>query len=191
MPTRISRPLTAALLVGAVAATASACGSAGSNSAPASSAATRPATASASPSPSASAAAAALAAYAAMWKHVAEAGTTDDYQASYLSDYLSGQALLTITDNLSADKNQGTVGRGAPALHPVVTSATASTVAISDCLDDRAWLEVQASTGKLTDDVPGGFRATTAIVTDQNGTWKVTQINTGAEGTCHISSPTG
>lgn len=126
-----------------------------------------------------------------MWKDVAEAGTTDDYQAAYLGDYLSGPALLTITDNLSADKNQGIVGRGAPALHPVVTSATASTVAISDCLDDRTWIEVQASSGKPVNDIPGGFRATTATVTDQSGTWKVTQINTGAEGTCHISSPTG
>jgi len=190
MPTRISRPLAAALLTGAVAAIVSACGSAGSNSAPASSATARPATAGAFPSPSASAAAAALAAYAAMWKHVAEAGTTDDYQASYLSNYLSGQALLTITDNLSADKNQGIVGRGAPALHPVVTSATASTVEITDCLSDQAWLEVRASTGALVNDVPGGFRSTTATVTDENGIWKVTQLNTGAEGTCHISSPT-
>lgn len=191
MPTWISRPLAATLLAGAVAATASACSAVSSNSAPASGATTHPATASASPSPTDPAAAVALAAYTAMWKDVAEASTTDDYQASYLSDYLSGQALLTITDNLSADKNQGIVARGAPVLHPAVTSATPSTVTITDCLSDQAWLEVRATTGALVNDVPGGFRSTTATVTDENNIWKVTQLNTGAEGTCHISSPAG
>jgi hypothetical protein len=126
-----------------------------------------------------------------MWKDVAEAINTDDYQASYLSNHLAGQALLTITDNMAVQKSQGIVGHGAPVLHPVVTSATASTVAISDCLDARAWLQYYAASGKLVDNVPGGFRVTTATVTDQNGIWRVTQINTGADGTCHLSSPTG
>ena len=191
MPTRISRPLTAALLIGAVAATVSACSSGSSpSSAPSSPARTAAPVASTADRPTGPAGAA-LAAYAAMWKDVAEAITTDDYQASYLSDHLARQALVTITDNMAADKKQGIVGRGAPVLHPVVTSATASTVAITDCLSDQAWLEVRASTGALVNDVPGGFRSTTATVTDENGIWKVTQLNTGAEGTCHISSPTG
>ncbi len=192
MPTvHTTRPITTAVLAGVVAALAAACSSsAGSSTAAASSAATRLPTASARPSAS-SPAAEALAAYAAMWKDVAEAINTDDYQASYLNNHLAGQALLTITDNMAAQKSQGIVGHGAPVLHPVVTSATASMAAISDCLDARAWLQYYATSGKLVDNVPGGFRATTATVTDQNGTWKVTQINTGADGTCHLSSPTG
>jgi hypothetical protein len=187
---RNTRSITTAVLAGVVTALAAACSSTGSSTAAASGTATRPAAASESPSTS-NPATEALAVYEAMWKDVTAAGATGNYQASYLSNHLAGQALLTITDNMASEKKQGIVGQGAPVLHPVVTSATASTASISDCLDDRAWLQVYASTGKLVDEVPGGFRATTATVTDQDGNWKVTQINTGADGTCHLSSPTG
>jgi hypothetical protein len=188
---RNTRSITTAVLAVALAALSTACSSsAGSSTAATSTVATHQATGSASPS-APSPATEALAAYQAMWTDVAKAINTDDYQAPYLGDHLSGAALLTITDNMAADKKQGVVGHGAPILHPVVTKATASTAAISDCLDARAWLQYYASTGKLVDDVPGGFRATTATVTNQNGIWKVTQINTGADGTCHLSSPTG
>jgi hypothetical protein len=187
---RHGRSIASTALVGLVVTLAAACGSsAGPSTGATSSTATR-AVPSASPSIS-SPATEALAAYAAMWKDVAEADNTADYQASYLGSHLAGQALLTITNNMAVEKSEGIVVHGAPVLHPVVTSASASTIAISDCLSDQAWLEYRASTGKLLDDVPGGFRATTATVTDQNGIWKVTQINTGAEGTCHLSSPTG
>jgi hypothetical protein len=185
------RSIATAALAGVVVALAAACSSStGSSTAAPSHTATRPATAStgaSTPSPAGEA----LAAYAAMWKDVAEADNTADYQASYLSNHLAGQALLTITNNMAVEKSEGIVVHGAPVLHPVVTSVSASTVAISDCMGDQAWLEYRASTGKLLDDVPGGFRATTATVTDQSGLWKVTQINTGADGTCHLSSPTG
>jgi len=185
MLTRISRIPAAAVVLGCIAALASAC-VAGPSLSPAESTPTRvppsPASAAASSSP----AAGALAAYVAMWREVAEASSTDDYQAAYLSDHLSGQALLTITDNLAVDKSQGIVGRGSPVLRPVATSASATAVAVSDCLDDRGWLQYYASTGKPVDEFPGGFRATTATVTDKNGIWTVTQINTGADGSCHI-----
>jgi hypothetical protein len=185
------RPLVAAAVaVGSVAVLAAACSSTATSTAAASGTATHTPTASASPT-TPSPAAEALAAYAAMWKDVARADNTADYQASYLSNHLAGQALLTVTDNMAVEKSEGIVVHGAPVLHPVVTSASASTAAISDCMADQAWLEYRASTGKLLDDIPGGFRATTATVTDQNGIWKVTQINTGADGTCHLSSPTG
>jgi hypothetical protein len=191
MPTtRTSTPVTAAALLTCLAALASACSSAGEPT----TAATTAIPAAGTPAPSASTsspAAEALAAYAAMWKDVAEADNTADYQAAYLGDHLAGQALLTITDNMAVEKSEGIVVHGAPVLHPVVTYASVSTVAISDCMADQAWLEYRAATGKLLDDIPGGFRATTATVTDQNGIWKVTQINTGADGTCHLSSPTG
>lgn len=188
---RATRPITTAVLGGVIAVLAVACSSATTPSGP-TTATPRTPTVNPSQDPNtASTNAAALAAYTAMWTDVSKAINTDDYQASYLSDHLSGQALLTITDNMSADKKQGIVAHGAPVLHPVVTSAAAPTVAISDCMDDRAWLQVYAATGKLVDNVPGGFRATTATVTNQNGIWKVTQINTEADGTCHLSSPTG
>jgi hypothetical protein len=183
---RNTRPITASVLAGVVAALAAACSSTATGTATASTTATHSPTAPASPS-TPSPAAEALAAYAAMWKDVAEASNTANYQATYLSNHLSGKALLTITDNLATEKGQGIVAHGTPVLHPVVTSATTTTAAITDCLDDRAWLEVYASTGKLVDDVPGGFRSTTATVSSINGTWKVTQLNTGAEGTCKLT----
>jgi hypothetical protein len=183
---RNRRSISTAVLAGVVAALAAACSSTATSTAASSSTATHPATASASPS-APTPAAEALAAYAAMWKDVTEASNTSDYQAAYLSDHLSGKALLTITDNLAAEKGQGVVAQGVPVLHPVVTTATATTAAITDCLDDRSWLQVYASTRKLVDDIPGGFRSTTATVSDINGTWKVTQLNTGAEGTCKIT----
>jgi hypothetical protein len=187
---RNHRSIATTALAGVLAASAAACSSATTSTAASSSTATHTPNASAIPS-TPSPAAEALTAYAAMWKDVAEADNTADYQASYLGDHLAGPALLTITDNMAAEKKQGIVVHGAPVLHPVVTSASTSTVAISDCLSDVSWLEYNASTGALLNDIPGGFRATTATVTDQNGTWKVTQINTGAEGTCHLASPTG
>jgi hypothetical protein len=191
MPTtRTSTPVTATVLLACLAALVSACSPAGNPTTAATTASPPPATATPSTGTS-NPAAEALVAYTAMWKDVAEADNTADYQATYLGDHLAGQALLIITDNMAAEKNEGIVVHGAPVLHPVVTSASASTVAISDCMADQAWLEYRASTGKLLDDIPGGFRATTATVTDQNGIWKVTQINTGADGTCHLSSPTG
>ena len=188
MPTTIAHRLTAtALIACGIAATACACSSSDPTPTPAASKTSRTAAASTTPSTTASTPSAqALTAYRAMWNEVAEASNTSDYQAAYLNDHLSGKALLTITNNLAAENKQGIVAHGAPALHPVVTSATATSAAISDCLDDRAWLQVYASTGKPVDDIPGGFRSTTSTVVDIGGTWKVTQLDTGAEGTCKL-----
>lgn len=187
---RYSHPIAAALLAG-VAAVASACSSetpgTDANSSTRTSASAPASTNASTSTPSAEA----LAAYRAMWAEVASAGTTADYQAPSLSEHLSGDALKTITENLAADKNQGIVGRGVPVVHPVVTAASTTSVALSDCLDDRAWLQVYASTGKPVDDVPGGLRSTTATVTDINGTWKVTQLNTGDEGSCTLTPQSG
>jgi hypothetical protein len=183
---RATRPITTVVLVGAITVFATACSSNSSSTTAASSSTVHQASASTSTSTPSSA----LAAYQAMWKDVTEAINTDAYQASYLGDHLSGKALATITDNMATDKAQGIVAHGAPILHPVVTSALVSSAVISDCMDDRAWLEYYAATDKLVNDIPGGFRATTATVTDQGGTWKVTQISTGVDGTCHLSTPT-
>jgi len=182
---RYSRPIAAAFLAG-VAAVASACSTA-TPSTGTSSAASTPAAANTSPSATSSTPSAeALAAYRAMWSDVAEASNTADYQAAYLPNHLAGQALLTVTDNMAVEKGRGIVAHGAPVLHPVVTTATATSVTVSDCTDGRAWLQVYASTDKPIDDIPGGFRATTATVSKEDGTWKVTEINSGADGTCHL-----
>jgi hypothetical protein len=54
---------------------------------------------------------------------------------------------------------------------------------VSDCFDDTHWLAYKA-TGGLENNVPGGHRKISAVVTDIDGTWKVTQLDTGAEGSC-------
>lgn len=184
---RTRRPIAVGLLLGGVAALAGAC-STGNGTTPDTSpsphAAASSGTASANPT---GPAAAGLAAYRAMWADLVEANQTSNYQAPYLPDHLAGQALLTVTDNMAVEKAQGVIALGQPVLHPVVVSASVSGVNIQDCFSDIGWLEYHASTKKPVDDTPGGYRSTTATVTDENGTWKVTQINSGADGTCHIT----
>lgn len=138
---------------------------------------------SAAPSASASARLA-LAAYAAMWGDVQAAGTTSNYQDPRLAEHLDGKALLTVSENMAADQAHGIVELGTPVPHPRVITATASTATLADCLDDTGWLTYYAATRTLTDNVPGGHRYVTATVADENGTWKVTILDTRGEGTC-------
>ena len=187
MPTRISRPLAVTLLLGGVAVLAAACSSSGSSAASATSSPTRPATVSASASVS-SPAAEALLAYREMWADVVAANTTSNYQASDLTDHLGGQALVALTANMATEKNQGVVTLGKPTLHPVVVSASSTSVEIQDCVDETNWLEhFAAPPQKLVNGVPGGDRATTATVTNKNGVWKVTVMDSGSDGSCHVS----
>ena len=187
MVTARIRPLVAAAVaVGGVAVLATACSSTATSTAAASGTATHTPTASASPS-TPNPATEALAAYAAMWAEVVAANKTSDYQAPDLADHLGGQALLTLTTNMAAEKEQGIIALGRPVLHPTVVSASATSVHIQDCVQDKAWLQYYAATEKLVDNVPGGDRATTATVTDENGVWKVTEMNSGSDGTCHVT----
>jgi len=126
----------------------------------------------------------ALAAYTAMWADVQAVGLTSNYQDPRLAAHLDGTALLTISENMAADKAHGIVNLGTPVLHPSVISTAASAVTVRDCLDDSHWLQYYAADNKLVDNVPGGHRYVAATVTDENGTWKVTTLDTRGEGTC-------
>lgn len=182
--TRAHAALTA--LAGAAVTALAACSSGASTATPRASAsrATAPvAAASASASPSTSAQLA-LAAYTAMWGDVQVLSETSDYTNPRLGDHLAGSAYMTISENMSVNKANGIVGVGAPVLHPRVLSTNATTVTLADCMDDRNWLEAYAATHKLVDTVPGGRRYTTATVTDDNGVWKVTAIDTRGDGSC-------
>lgn len=150
--------------------TASHSGSAGSPAAP-------------SPSPS-TAGQQALAAYTAMWSDVQALSETSNYTDPRLGDHLAGQAYMTISENMSVNKANGIIGLGAPVLHPHVLSASSNAVTIADCMDDTHWLEYYASTHKLVDNVPGGHRYTTTTVTEENGIWKVTALDTRGDGSC-------
>ena len=142
-----------------------------------------PAAASGSPAPSGPAQLA-LAAYSAMWADVQALSETSNYTDPRLGAHLDGQAYMTISENMSVNKANGIIGLGAPVLHPHVVTANATTVSLADCMDDTHWLEYYAATRKLVDNVPGGYRYTAATVTDENGTWKVTALDTRQDGSC-------
>jgi hypothetical protein len=129
----------------------------------------------------------ALAAYRGMWADMVSAARTADYQDPVLADHATGAALSTLVQGLYSYRQQGLVIMGAPATHPTVTSVTPATdpiqVNVSDCFNDTHWLAYKA-TGGLENNVPGGHRQVTAVVTNSDGTWKVAQLDTGAEGSC-------
>jgi hypothetical protein len=142
-----------------------------------------PAAATANPSLSAPAEQA-LAAYTAMWADVQVLSETSNYTDPRLSNHLDGQAYATISENMSVNKAHGIIGLGAPVLHAHVLTVNATTVTLADCMDDTHWLEYYSATRKPVDNTPGAHRYTTATVTDENGTWKVTAIDTRGDGSC-------
>ena len=144
----------------------------------------RPSPAVIRPSPS-SPAQQALAAYTAMWGDVQAVGETSNYQDPRLATHLGGQALLTTSENMAADKADGVIGLGRPELSDTaVVTASTTTVTLHGCMSDEHWLKYHAATRTLVDSVPGGRRYVTATVTDENGTWKVTSLDVRGEGTC-------
>lgn len=183
---RVTHPrLTAPALALTATAALAACSSGAIAAPKATATSTRPFAAAATVSPSPSAPAQlALAAYTAMWGDVQALSETSNYTDPRLGDHLDGQAYTTVAQNMSVEKADGIIALGAPVLHPSVITATATTVTLRDCLDDAHWLTYYAATRKPTDNVPGGHRYVAATVTDENGTWKVTILDTKGEGTC-------
>jgi hypothetical protein len=129
----------------------------------------------------------ALVAYRAMWADMSTAARTADYQDPILAEHASGAALSVLVQGLYSYRQEGLVIMGTPATHATITSATPAanpTVAnVSDCFNDTHWLAYMSS-GGLENNVPGGHRHVSAVVTNVNGTWKVTTLETGAEGSC-------
>jgi hypothetical protein len=122
-----------------------------------------------------------------MWADMVTASSTSDYQSPLLSQNASGNALSVLVQGLATNQQQGIVTKGVPVLHPVVTSlfpaGSPTQATITDCFDDTHWLEYKTG-GELVNTIPGGHRATTAIVIDTGGLWKVTQLAVQATGTC-------
>ena len=128
-----------------------------------------------------------LAAYRGMWADEVAAAATADYQSPLLAQHAAGAALSLLVRGLYAYHQEGLVAKGQPVTHPQVTSLSPTSAptqaTVLDCFDDTHWL-VYKSSGGLENNVPGGHRKVTAVVQDMNGVWKVTQLDTGAEGTC-------
>lgn len=130
---------------------------------------------------------AALGAYNGMWADEQAAAVTADYQSPLLAEHATGAALSVLVRGLYSLRLQHLVIKGQLATHPEVTSLTPpahpTAAAVVDCFNDSHWLAYKDA-GGLQDNVPGGRRHVTATVTDVSGVWKVTELNTGAEGTC-------
>ena len=137
--------------------------------------------------PPTGAAALALAAYRGMWADMVVASRTSNYQSPLLPQHATGDALSLLVQGLAKDQQESLVAKGAPVLSPHVTSLTPggdpTQATISDSFSDTHWLEYK-KTGGLQNHVPGGRHATTAIVVDGGGIWKVTQLAVQASGTC-------
>jgi len=156
-------------------------------------AASSPASPSGTPSPSPTSPADlarrdAVAAYLGMWKAYARASHTSDWQAPYLSQYASGDALQVITGNLYADHYNGLVARGEPVNNPRVTSVSPEdapkSVMIEDCGDDRNWLQYRTD-GSLLNNTPGALHRIVAEVRLHiDGKWRVTRYGIDTAGTC-------
>lgn len=128
-----------------------------------------------------------ISAYNSMWMDMAAAAKTANYQDPVLANHASGAALSTLVRGLYGYQRQGWVIKGTPVTHPRVTSlsppASPVDAAVIDCFDDTHWL-VYKGVGGLADNTPGGHRKVTANLQDRGGVWKVTTLDTGAEGTC-------
>jgi hypothetical protein len=129
----------------------------------------------------------ALAAYRGMWADMVSASQTADYQSPLLPDHASGNALALLVHGLYLNGLHGIVTKGTPILHPQVTSlspaGTPTKATIADCFDDTHWLEYKTS-GGLVNNIPGGRRATEAIVQESAGVWKVSALVVHVAGTC-------
>lgn len=130
----------------------------------------------------------AKAAYLGMWRDMAQAGTTSDWNSPKLAQYATGTALSAISRGMYADHLNGLVTKGVPKNDPKVSSsapaANPTTVMISDCGDSTRWLKYRKDNGKLADGKPGGRQAITAEVKNVNGAWKVTRFAVEAVGSC-------
>lgn len=131
----------------------------------------------------------AVEAYLGMWRNMASAARTSDSSSPLLSAYATGEALLTISRGLYADRQNGLVTRGEPKNNPTVSviepSARPTRVGIVDCGDSTDWLKYRADTGRLADDGPGGRRVITATVDRQaDGAWRVSGFVIEGVGSC-------
>lgn len=131
----------------------------------------------------------ATAAYLAMWREFATAGTTSDWQSAALGKYATGVALTNLTRGLYADRYNGLVTKG-EATHDakVMTAEPAdkpTKIIVTDCSDSTKALKYRADNGQLADDTPGGRRLINGQVEPQaDGSWKVTDFAVHEVGSC-------
>jgi hypothetical protein len=127
--------------------------------------------------------------YLGMWRSMATAARTSDWQSELLSRFATGYALTTLSRGLYADHQNGLITLGEPKNSPSVAgyepAADPTTVRIADCGDSTNWLKYHADTRQPANDGPGGRRAISAVVTKQaGGRWMVSDFAVREVGTC-------
>jgi hypothetical protein len=130
----------------------------------------------------------ALAAYTGMWTTMGNDSHTANYTDNALSWYATDSALSKVVGGLYNDHLSGTIARGMPTMHPVVTSlvpaSDPTSATIKDCGDDSAWIQVVAATGAPKDKTPGGRRLIQAKVVKADNLWRVADFVVNHVGTC-------
>ncbi|MFD9735715.1 hypothetical protein [Umezawaea sp. NPDC059074] len=152
-------------------------------------ASTTPEASTPAPDPARAAGEQAIETYLGMWREMASAGETSDWQSPALSSFATGDALSVITRSLYTDNLGGVVTRGRPLNAPRVSSTdpveSPSVVMVADCGDSTNSLKYLKGTDRLLNDSPGGRRTITAEVKKQpDGSWRVTRFAVGGLGSC-------
>ena len=132
---------------------------------------------------------AALYAYEGMVGDWVSASLTANYKDPALGQYASGSALEEITQSLLAEQAKKAVSKGAPVVTNIsysqmIPAANPTEVVITSCLSDSSWLEYKASNGSLYNNVPGGRHSTQVLAMNEDGTWKIDQLEMNGVGTC-------
>ena len=128
-----------------------------------------------------------IAGYRTMWADLVTAAETSDFQSPLLAQHATGDALTLLVQGLAWDQLHDIVTRGVTAHRPAVASLSPASdptqAIVTDCFDDRRWIEYTTD-GKRAKNTPGGRRSTTANLVKKDGTWKVSELTVKAVGTC-------
>jgi hypothetical protein len=131
--------------------------------------------------------AAVLKAYRAEWAAFEHALASANAYDSELPATMVNPQLQHVRASLLGDQNPGIVGRGTFALHPKITSITATTATVIDCTYSSSKL-VYAKTGNpvppVTSPEHDGVQATLVL---SGSTWKVSKQDV-TDGTCASGS---
>jgi hypothetical protein len=120
-------------------------------------------------------AAAVVAAYEAHWQALLAAGDPPDPQSPGLAETMTGDALRSAQNFMSANQAEGLALRGTYTNDAEATNVTESSATVEDCGEDGTSLVV-AATGEAIespDETPEGV---VAELVNENGAWKVTTL---------------
>ncbi len=125
-----------------------------------------------------------------MWNDLVRLGATSDWKNPEMGRYMTGGVLSSWSTSLAKNKRDGLVLRGSTKDMPRVVSVSPAgqptRVEIADCVSDSNWLQYVATTGKVANATPGGWRRSEAVVSYDTDweRWLVSQQVIGEVGSC-------